>query len=77
MAVYPSTVQNGIVWFWPNADPKYKDILSKKKPPYIPQLDDPSFTCQMFNRDIPYGYASFSFIFIATFSFPHVALYLS
>ncbi|PWA87911.1 rieske [Artemisia annua] len=55
VAVYPSTVQNGIVWFWPNADPKYKDILSKKKPPYIPELDDPSFTCQMFNRDIPYG----------------------
>nr|GEU51583.1 protochlorophyllide-dependent translocon component 52, chloroplastic-like [Tanacetum cinerariifolium] len=56
VAVYPSTVQNGIVWFWPNADPKFKDILSEKKPPYIPELDDPSFTCQMFNRDIPYGY---------------------
>nr|XP_043631425.1 protochlorophyllide-dependent translocon component 52, chloroplastic-like [Erigeron canadensis] len=56
VAVYPSTVQNGIVWFWPNTDPQYKDILSKKKPPYIPELDDPSFTCQMFNRDIPYGY---------------------
>ncbi|KAI7730201.1 hypothetical protein M8C21_000301, partial [Ambrosia artemisiifolia] len=56
VAVYPSTVQNGIVWFWPNTDPQYKDILTKKKPPYIPELDDPSFTYQMYNRDIPYGY---------------------
>ncbi|KAJ9541433.1 hypothetical protein OSB04_027939 [Centaurea solstitialis] len=56
VAVYPSTVQNGIVWFWPNTDPQYKDILTKKKPPYIPELDDPSFTRQMFTRDIPYGY---------------------
>ncbi|KAM0011816.1 putative pheophorbide a oxygenase [Helianthus debilis subsp. tardiflorus] len=54
--VYPSTVQNGIVWFWPNTDSQYKDILTTKKPPYIPELDDPSFTNQMFNRDIPYGY---------------------
>lgn len=60
VAVYPSIVQNGIVWFWPNTDPEYKDILTKKKPPYIPQLDDPSFTFQMFNRDIPYGYSSFN-----------------
>ncbi|KAJ0606598.1 putative pheophorbide a oxygenase [Helianthus annuus] len=35
VAVYPSTVQNGIVWFWPSTDPHYKDILTKKKPPYI------------------------------------------
>ncbi|KAJ0703200.1 putative pheophorbide a oxygenase [Helianthus annuus] len=56
VAVYPSTVQNGIVWFWPSTDPQYKDILTKKKPPYIPELDDPSFTHTMYNRDIPYGY---------------------
>lgn len=56
-AAYPSTVQNDIVWFWPNTDPKYKDILMEKKPPYIPELDDPSFTKLMGNRDIPYGYA--------------------
>ncbi|KAD7478162.1 hypothetical protein E3N88_01298 [Mikania micrantha] len=60
VAIYPSTVQNGIVWFWPNTDPQYKDILTKKKPPYIPELDDPSFTHQMFNRDMPYGYAHFT-----------------
>ncbi|KAL8201637.1 hypothetical protein R6Q57_010784 [Mikania cordata] len=56
VAAYPSTVQNGILWFWPNTDPQYKDILTKKKPPYIPELDDPSFSYQMFNRNIPYGY---------------------
>ncbi|KAK4608101.1 hypothetical protein RGQ29_001784 [Quercus rubra] len=56
VAVYPSTVQNNIVWFWPNSDPRYKDILVEKKPPYIPEIDDPSFTNLMGNRDIPYGY---------------------
>ncbi|XP_059628782.1 protochlorophyllide-dependent translocon component 52, chloroplastic-like isoform X2 [Cornus florida] len=55
-AVYPSTVQHDMVWFWPNTDPQYKDILMKKKPPYIPELDDPSYTKSMGNRDIPYGY---------------------
>ncbi|KAI3794964.1 hypothetical protein L1987_37605 [Smallanthus sonchifolius] len=58
VAVYPSTVQNGIVWFWPNTDPQYKDIPAKKKPPYVPELDDPSFDFQMFNRDIAYGLIS-------------------
>nr|XP_043631434.1 protochlorophyllide-dependent translocon component 52, chloroplastic-like [Erigeron canadensis] len=56
VAVYPSTVQNGIVWFWPNSDPGFKDILTKEKPPYISELDDPSFTYQMYTRDMPYGY---------------------
>lgn len=56
VAVYPSTVQHEIVWFWPNTDLQYKDIIMKKKPPYIPVLDDPSFTKSMGNRDIPYGY---------------------
>ncbi|KAE8673634.1 Protochlorophyllide-dependent translocon component 52 [Hibiscus syriacus] len=56
VAVYPSTVQHDIVWVWPNADPQYKDIITKKKPPYIPVLDDPSYTKLMGNRDIPYGY---------------------
>ncbi|KAF2314551.1 hypothetical protein GH714_027521 [Hevea brasiliensis] len=56
VAVYPSTVHHDIVWFWPNTDPQYKDIIMKKKPPSIPELDDPSFTKLMGNRDIPYGY---------------------
>ncbi|KAJ4724041.1 protochlorophyllide-dependent translocon component 52, chloroplastic [Melia azedarach] len=55
-AAYPSTVHHDIVWFWPNIDPQYKDIIKTKKPPYIPELDDPSFTALMGNRDIPYGY---------------------
>lgn len=56
MTVYPSTVQHDIVWVWPNADPQYKDIIKKKKPPYIPVLDDPSFSRPMGNRELPFGY---------------------
>ena len=40
VGAYPSTMQNGIVWFWPSSDPHFKDILAEKKPPYIPELDD-------------------------------------
>lgn len=71
MAAYPTTVQHDIVWFWPNSDPKYKDIILKKKPPYIPELDDPSFTRLMGNREIPYGYE----IILSIFKFD--MLYLS
>ncbi|GAB4856130.1 hypothetical protein Ancab_024770 [Ancistrocladus abbreviatus] len=56
VAAYPCTEQNGIVWFWPNSDPQYKDIITVKQPPYIPELDDPSYTKMMGTRDIPYGY---------------------
>ncbi|KAG6679545.1 hypothetical protein I3842_14G137500 [Carya illinoinensis] len=56
VGVYPSTVQNDIVWFWPNTDPQYKDIIMERKPPYISEIDDPSYTKLMANRDIPYGY---------------------
>ena len=28
----------------------------KKKPPYIPELDDPSYTKSMGSRDFPFGY---------------------
>ncbi|KAL5765300.1 hypothetical protein ACOSQ2_017894 [Xanthoceras sorbifolium] len=37
---YPSIVQHEMVWFWPNTDPEYKDIITKKKPPFIPEMDD-------------------------------------
>ena len=57
VGMYPSCVQHDIVWFWPSTDPQYKDIIMTKKPPYIPELEDPSFTKLMGNRDIPYGYA--------------------
>ncbi|KAL5766956.1 hypothetical protein ACOSP7_017573 [Xanthoceras sorbifolium] len=56
VGVYPTTVQHDTVWFWPSTDPKYKDIINKKKPPFIPELDDPSFTKFFINRDIPCGY---------------------
>ncbi|XP_061982500.1 protochlorophyllide-dependent translocon component 52, chloroplastic-like isoform X2 [Populus nigra] len=56
VAVYPSTVHHDIVWFWPNSDPQYKDIITKKQPPTIPELDDPSFIKLTGCRDIPYGY---------------------
>ncbi|XP_043692416.1 protochlorophyllide-dependent translocon component 52, chloroplastic [Telopea speciosissima] len=55
-AVYPSFEQNSIVWFWPCTAPQYKDIHLKIKPPYIQELDDPSYSSLMGTRDIPYGY---------------------
>ncbi|CAN1327402.1 Protochlorophyllide-dependent translocon component 52, chloroplastic, partial [Linum perenne] len=56
VAAYPTAVQHGIVWFWPNSDPQYKSIIEKKKPPFISELDDPSFTKVYGFRDLPYGY---------------------
>ncbi|XP_021728809.1 protochlorophyllide-dependent translocon component 52, chloroplastic-like isoform X2 [Chenopodium quinoa] len=56
VAVYPTTVQNNMVWFWPNSDPQFKDILLKKKPPFLPELDDPSYSNLLANREINYGY---------------------
>ncbi|XP_021771925.1 protochlorophyllide-dependent translocon component 52, chloroplastic-like isoform X1 [Chenopodium quinoa] len=56
VAVYPTTVQNKMVWFWPNSDPQFKDILLKKKPPFLPELDDPSYSNLLANREINYGY---------------------
>lgn len=54
-SVYPSFEQNKILWFWPSADPQCKDIALKAKPPYIEELDDPSYTSTMGMRDLPYG----------------------
>ncbi|PIA53939.1 hypothetical protein AQUCO_00900482v1, partial [Aquilegia coerulea] len=56
VAVYPCIVQNKILWFWPRSKTQYKDIATKEKPPYVPELDDPSYTSVMTSRDIPYGY---------------------
>ncbi|KAF6150194.1 hypothetical protein GIB67_023149 [Kingdonia uniflora] len=55
-AIYPSVEQNKIVWFWPSSEPQFKDIAIKETPPYIPELDDPSYTSSMGAREIPYGY---------------------
>ncbi|GLJ46453.1 hypothetical protein SUGI_0979090 [Cryptomeria japonica] len=54
--VYPCLQQQGIIWFWPNTDPQFKDIAVEKRPPFIPGLSDPSFPCTLSMRDIPYGY---------------------
>ncbi|CAN1340381.1 Protochlorophyllide-dependent translocon component 52, chloroplastic [Linum perenne] len=45
-------------WVWPNSDPKYRDILLVQKPPYIFELDDPSFTKPLANRDFPFRWFS-------------------
>ncbi|KAM6554996.1 hypothetical protein CsatB_015758 [Cannabis sativa] len=57
VASYPSIVQNEILWFWPSTDPQYKDILTKKRPPYIQEIDDPTFSKIAWgHRDFPIGY---------------------
>ncbi|KAK9114659.1 hypothetical protein Syun_021456 [Stephania yunnanensis] len=52
---YPSIEQNKIVWFWPKSEPQYKNIAMKRKPPCIPELDDPSYSSLMGQRDFPFG----------------------
>lgn len=55
-AVYPSVVQGGLIWFWPDTRPQYKDIAERQPPPSIPALADPSFKGDMVCRDLAYGY---------------------
>ncbi|KAM7280238.1 hypothetical protein ACFE04_007372 [Oxalis oulophora] len=54
--VYPTIVHHDIVWFWPNSDPRYKDIFATSKPPFIPELANPSYVKQSIIRDMPYGF---------------------
>ncbi|XP_025879546.1 protochlorophyllide-dependent translocon component 52, chloroplastic-like isoform X1 [Oryza sativa Japonica Group] len=56
VASYPSVVQNNILWFYPRSEPEYKEILQRKRPPYFPDLDDPSFNTVFGVRDLFYGY---------------------
>ncbi|KAF0912656.1 hypothetical protein E2562_018917 [Oryza meyeriana var. granulata] len=56
VASYPCVVQNNILWFYPRSEPEYRDVLQRKRPPYIPQIDDPSFVTVYGVRDLPYGY---------------------
>ncbi|EMS59512.1 Pheophorbide a oxygenase, chloroplastic [Triticum urartu] len=56
VASYPSVVQNNILWFYPRADEEHQDILQRKRPPFIPEIDDPSFVTVYGVRDPPYGY---------------------
>ncbi|KAK1604873.1 hypothetical protein QYE76_028546 [Lolium multiflorum] len=56
VASYPSVVQNSILWFYPRAGAEHRDVLQRKQPPFIPEMDDPSFHTMYTIRDIPYGY---------------------
>uniref|UniRef100_A0A0D9W0C7 Rieske domain-containing protein n=1 Tax=Leersia perrieri TaxID=77586 RepID=A0A0D9W0C7_9ORYZ len=56
VASYPCVVQNNILWFYPRSEPEYSDVLQRKRPPYIPQIDDPSFVTVYGVRDLYYGY---------------------
>ncbi|KAL6894286.1 hypothetical protein ACP4OV_008384 [Aristida adscensionis] len=56
VASYPCVVQNKILWFFPRAETEYKDVLQRKRPPFIPEIDDPSFVTAFGIRDLFYGY---------------------
>ncbi|GJM96975.1 hypothetical protein PR202_ga13862 [Eleusine coracana subsp. coracana] len=56
VASYPCVVQNKILWFYPRTEPEYKDVLQRKRPPYIPVIDDPSYFTVFGVRDLHYGY---------------------
>ncbi|XBH95703.1 hypothetical protein VPH35_086222 [Triticum aestivum] len=56
VASYPSVVRNNILWFYPRADEEHRDVLQRKRPPFIPEIDDPSFVTVYGVRDLPYGY---------------------
>ncbi|VAI83223.1 unnamed protein product [Triticum turgidum subsp. durum] len=56
VASYPCVVQNKILWFYPRAEPEHRDVLQRKRPPFIKEIDDPSFVTSFLVRDMPYGY---------------------
>ncbi|KAK8443890.1 hypothetical protein SEVIR_9G046101v4 [Setaria viridis] len=56
VASYPCVVQNRILWFYPRAEPEHKDVLQRKRPPHIKEIDDPSFVTAFGIRDLFYGY---------------------
>jgi len=56
VASYPCVVQNNILWFYPRAEPEHKDVLQRKPPPLVPEIDDPEFVTVYGTRDLPYGY---------------------
>jgi phenylpropionate dioxygenase-like ring-hydroxylating dioxygenase large terminal subunit len=55
VASYPCVVQNRILWFYPRAEPEHKDVLQRKRPPHIKEIDDPSFVTAFGVRDLLYG----------------------
>uniref|UniRef100_A0A453QVZ4 Rieske domain-containing protein n=1 Tax=Aegilops tauschii subsp. strangulata TaxID=200361 RepID=A0A453QVZ4_AEGTS len=56
VASYPCVVQNKLLWFYPRAGPEHADVLQRKRPPFIPEIDDPSFVTSFLIRDMPFGY---------------------
>nr|CAB3497788.1 unnamed protein product [Digitaria exilis] len=55
VASYPCVVQNKILRFYPRAEAEYRDVLQRKRPPYIKEIDDPSFVTAFGIRDLFYG----------------------
>ncbi|CAN6314809.1 unnamed protein product [Urochloa humidicola] len=56
VASYPCVVQNQVLWFYPRTEPDYKDVLQRKRPPYMAELDDPSYFTVFGMRDFFFGY---------------------
>ncbi|KAM0927811.1 hypothetical protein ACQ4PT_002075 [Festuca glaucescens] len=52
-ASYPSMVQNNVLWFYPRAKDEHRDVLQRKRPPFFPQIDDPSYDTHI--RNLSYG----------------------
>ena len=55
VASYPCVVQNKILWFYPRTEAEHRDVLRRKRPPYIKEIDDPSFVTAYGIRDLCYG----------------------
>ncbi|KAI5072485.1 hypothetical protein GOP47_0012591 [Adiantum capillus-veneris] len=54
--VYLSVDQDGLLWFWPDTRPEFKNIAARKSPPAIPVLTDPAFKDKLYSMNLPYGY---------------------
>lgn len=61
-AVYPSVAKEGLLWFWPDTRPEFKNIADSQPPPSIPALADPSFKDELASRDLAYGLTFQSFV---------------
>ncbi|KAJ1293115.1 hypothetical protein BS78_01G043300 [Paspalum vaginatum] len=56
VASYPCVVQNKVLWFYPRTEPEHRDVLQRKRPPYMPEIDDPSYFTVFGMRDLFVGY---------------------
>ena len=55
VAAYPAVVQNNILWFYPRTGAEHQDVLRRKRPPFIPEIEDPSFVTSYDIRDLSCG----------------------